>query len=103
MYCRKVCNGGIKEMGENIWEDLIEKYNSLIYMISDYNKKIESGQFLEYSNILDVKFVNNVASVHIINLLMENDNFYVPNKDILLLILQLLMMWGGKNLLLEHY
>lgn len=75
-------------MEENIWEDLIEKYNSLVCMISDYNEKIESGQFLKYSNKLNIKFVNNIASAHIINLLMEDDSLYIPNKDILLLILQ---------------
>lgn len=69
-------------MWETRWDDIYEKNAEIICKISEYNSKISNGNYVEYSDELDITVYRNLLAAHILNLLIENDEFFVSNNTL---------------------
>lgn len=69
-------------MWETMWEDLKNKNDDIIHMISEYNSRIAAGNYLEYDLQLNVDFYINLLAAHVVNLLVEDDSLYVTKKNL---------------------
>lgn len=63
-----------------MWEDIKDKCNKIIENIGDYNKKIENGNCLAFSDCLDITIYYDIITAHIINYLMKNKSLYIKNE-----------------------
>lgn len=72
-------------MWETRWEELKNKNDEIIRMISEYNLRIADGDFLEYDLQLNVDFYINLLAAHIVDLLVEDESLYVTKQNLSML------------------
>lgn len=67
-------------MWETIWDDIKSRHHEITQTISEYNTKIEHGNYLECRDALDVGIYYDFLAAHIINLLIDDKSLYLPNS-----------------------
>ncbi len=65
-------------MRENKWDNLKQNHNAVINKVLKYDKKISNGEYLEINKPLYITYYYDFLTAHIISLLIDNKNFYIP-------------------------
>ena len=73
---------------EDFWESFSESYLSLLNTLSEYNAKISSGHYLDFGDVLDANFVNDLVTAQVISLLLKDKTLYIPDREILISIIK---------------
>ena len=68
-------------MWETKWEDLKNSNEKILNKILEYNEKIKKGEYLEIPCGLEITYYYDFLTAHIINLLLDNEEFYIK-KDV---------------------